>query len=1021
MNWSSGERLQRHYKDKCQKGRNQQNEGAYGRAYVVVENPQQKPNVVAGTFLLNDHYACILFDSGAEKSFVSSAFTPFIDIAPTTLNTSYEVELADGKVLSYHRAVIDCYEKIVRIPLPNDGFLEVQGERPEKDPGSLACIKADEKKLDDIRVVRDFPEVFPDDLSCLPPVREIEFRIDLIPGASPVVKSPYRLALSEMLELSNQLASREGLHSTQSFSMGRTCAFCACCFSKIDLRSGYHQLRVREEDIPKTAFRTRYGHFESTVMPFGLTNAPAIFMDLMNHVCKPYLEKFVIVFIDDILIYSKSEEEHEVHLKTILDLLKKEKLYAKFSKCEFWLKEVQFLGHVVNHDGIHVDPSKVESVKNWKMSHPVNSRSRLDLLISSSLLWLWLILVKIMAASAITISSDSSDESVGSPPSRVILFGDIPTVIPSTSVVAPETSTVAPVISSVAPVVETTLVASPSGLYGLDPYVANRCSLEKLVGYITSITSRPSSSSEFPIAHVTASPGIRRWKRVGSLPARRLAWRHASPRSSNHHPSSSSLSSDSLPVYSSVLDAPDQGYSGSSTRDVPPRSCYPPRRAPRRSEAFRHWCVAPLSTLYPPTTSGDSSERPLHSSSHSAGPSRKRCRSLVDSVPSSTPVMGSLAPTRADLLPPRKRFRDSYSSEASIEEDTEIDPIETEVDMELGIGDGDDVRDHVEIDPRDVRDDTEEYEADTSAGDTVEVGIDPMSAPMLEEEIVELAGEDSSDSSGTRYGIVRSFEDMLIDLDDVVRDFYHHKSEVRIDRIVEIETVQRRLEADQLIAKGQRVSVIERIESLRLENFEVRAMLDIERDRVNSLRLHLSLSQEEFCQVRRDRDDTRGRLRRLESYVERHLDLELGNGNDNGGGDGNGNGTGNGNNGGDNGDGNENRNVNGRGDRPGARKCTYQDFMKCQPLSFKGTGGVVGLIRWSEKMETVFHISNCPERYQVKYATCTLLDSALTWWNFHKRTIRTNAAYALSWRELLKLMTEVYCLRNEIQKIETEL
>ncbi|GJZ09865.1 putative reverse transcriptase domain-containing protein [Tanacetum coccineum] len=132
----------------------------------------------------------------------------------------------------------------------------------------------------------------------------------------------------------------------------------SCVSPKIDLRLGYHQLRAREEDIPKTAFRTRYGHFEFTVMPFVLTNAPAIFMDLMNRVCKPYLDKFVIVFIDDILIYSKSEEEHEVHLKTILDLLKKEKLYAKFSKCEFWLKEVQFLGHVVNHDGIHVDPSK---------------------------------------------------------------------------------------------------------------------------------------------------------------------------------------------------------------------------------------------------------------------------------------------------------------------------------------------------------------------------------------------------------------------------------------------------------------------------------------------------------------------------------------------------------------------------------------------------------------------------------------------------------------------------------------
>nr|GFB07137.1 putative reverse transcriptase domain-containing protein [Tanacetum cinerariifolium]GFB07173.1 putative reverse transcriptase domain-containing protein [Tanacetum cinerariifolium] len=206
-----------HFKDKCPKGRNQQNEGARGRAYVVVENPQQNPNVVAGTFLLNNHYACILFDSGAKKSFVSSAFTPFIDIAPTSLNTSYEVELADGKVvrsfdviigmdwLSYHQAVIDCYKKIVRIPLSNGEILEVQGERPKKDPGSLACIKADEKKLDDIRVVQDFPEIFPDDLSGLPPVREIEFRIDLIPGALPVVKSPYRLAPSEMSELSSQL------------------------------------------------------------------------------------------------------------------------------------------------------------------------------------------------------------------------------------------------------------------------------------------------------------------------------------------------------------------------------------------------------------------------------------------------------------------------------------------------------------------------------------------------------------------------------------------------------------------------------------------------------------------------------------------------------------------------------------------------------------------------------------------------------------------------------------------------
>ncbi|GJT70418.1 putative reverse transcriptase domain-containing protein [Tanacetum coccineum] len=349
-------------------------------------------------------------DSGAEKSFVSSAFTPFIDIAPTALNTSYEIELADRKVVStntilrsctlvllnhvfkidllltrlgsfdviigmdwlaYHRALIDCYEKIVCIPLSNGEILEVQGERPEKDPGSLACIKADEKKLDDIRVVRDFPEVFPDDLLGLPHVREVEFRIDLIPGASPVIRSPYRELNKLTIKNRYPLPKIDDLFDQLQG---------ACCFFKIDLHSGYHQLRVREEDISKTAFRTRYGHFEFTVMPFGMTNAPAIFMDLMNRVCKPYLDKFVIVFIDDILIYSKSEEEHEVHLKMILDLLKEEKLYAKFSKCEFWLKEVQFLGHVVNRNGIHVDPSKVESVKSWKTpKSPIAIRSFLGL------------------------------------------------------------------------------------------------------------------------------------------------------------------------------------------------------------------------------------------------------------------------------------------------------------------------------------------------------------------------------------------------------------------------------------------------------------------------------------------------------------------------------------------------------------------------------------------------------------------------------------------------------------------
>ncbi|GJR01207.1 putative reverse transcriptase domain-containing protein [Tanacetum coccineum] len=194
------------------------------------------------------------------------------------------------------------------------------------------------------------------------------------------------LSNGKILEVQGDCGRRKGYHVAVSCGIPRRSGFlasiagCACCFSKIDLRLGYHQLRVREEDIQKTAFRTRYGHFEFTVMPFRLTNAPTIFMDLMNRICKPYLDKFVIVFIDDILIYLKSEEEHEAHLKTILDLLKKEKLYAKFLKCKFWLKEVQFLGNMVNRVDIHVDPSKVESVKNWKTPEsPTEIRSFLGL------------------------------------------------------------------------------------------------------------------------------------------------------------------------------------------------------------------------------------------------------------------------------------------------------------------------------------------------------------------------------------------------------------------------------------------------------------------------------------------------------------------------------------------------------------------------------------------------------------------------------------------------------------------
>ena len=137
-------------------------------------------------------------------------------------------------------------------------------------------------------------------------------------------------------------------------------------YSKIGRRIGYHQLRVRETDILKTAFRTRYGHFEFTVMPFGLTNAPAAFMDLMHMVFQPYLDQFILVFVDNILIYSKSEREHEDHLRIVLQLLRDHQPYAKFSKCEFWLTEVRFLGHVASASGVLVDPEKVEAVMSWE-------------------------------------------------------------------------------------------------------------------------------------------------------------------------------------------------------------------------------------------------------------------------------------------------------------------------------------------------------------------------------------------------------------------------------------------------------------------------------------------------------------------------------------------------------------------------------------------------------------------------------------------------------------------------------
>nr|GEX50152.1 putative reverse transcriptase domain-containing protein [Tanacetum cinerariifolium] len=366
-------------------------------------------NIVTGTFLLNNYHASMLFDSGADRSFTSTTFSTLLDVAPSTLDTSYAVELPDGRVsetniilrgctlgllghpfnidlmpvelgifdviicmdwLAKYHALIVCDERSSTQKYIQKGcqvyLAQVTSMKAEE--------KSEEKRLEDVPIVQEFMEVFPEDLPGLPPARQVEFQIDLVSGAAPVARALYRLAPAKMQELSTQLQelSDRGFIRPSSLPWGVPIDDLfdqlqgSRVYSKIDPRSGYHQLRVREKDIPKTAFRTRYGHYEFQVMSFGLTNAPAVFMDLINRVCKPYLERFVIVFIDDILIYSKNRKEHEGYHKFILKLLKEEELYAKFSKCKFWLSKVQFLGHVIDSEAIYVDPVKIEAIKDWE-------------------------------------------------------------------------------------------------------------------------------------------------------------------------------------------------------------------------------------------------------------------------------------------------------------------------------------------------------------------------------------------------------------------------------------------------------------------------------------------------------------------------------------------------------------------------------------------------------------------------------------------------------------------------------
>ncbi|WMV55149.1 hypothetical protein MTR67_048534 [Solanum verrucosum] len=231
-------------------------------------------------------------------------------------------------------------------------------------------VEIEAPSIGSIPVVSEFREVFPNDLPGMPPDRDIDFCIDLEPGTHPISIPLYRIAPTKLRELKAQIQELfdKGFIRASASPWGAPILFVkkydgASVFSKIDLRSGDNQLKIRLKDVPKTAFRTRYGHYEFLVMSFVLTNVPAAFMCLMNEVFKPFLDSFVIVIIYDILVYSKSEEEHANHLRIVLGVLGKQSLYAKFSKCEFWLTLVAFLGHVVSKECVMVDPQKIEADK----------------------------------------------------------------------------------------------------------------------------------------------------------------------------------------------------------------------------------------------------------------------------------------------------------------------------------------------------------------------------------------------------------------------------------------------------------------------------------------------------------------------------------------------------------------------------------------------------------------------------------------------------------------------------------
>ncbi|GJV93932.1 putative reverse transcriptase domain-containing protein [Tanacetum coccineum] len=1449
---------------------------------------------------------------------------PFdIDLMPVELG-SFDVIIGMDWLAKYH-ALIVCDEKVVRIPYGNE-VLIIRGDNC--DNGSklniISCTKtqkymekgcqvylaqvtskkaedkSEEKRLEDVSIVREFPKVFPEDFPGLPPTRQVEFQIDLVPGAAPVARAPgfirpisspwgapvlfvkkkdgsFRMCIDyrklNKLTVKNRYPLPRIDDLFDQLQGSRVC-------SKIDLRFGYHQLRVREEDISKTAFRTRYGHYEFQVMPFGLTNAPAVFMDLMNRVCKPYLDRFVIVFIDDILIYSKSRKEHEGHLKLILNLLKKEELYAKFSKCEFWLSKVQFLGHVIDSEGIHVDPAKIEAIKDWASPKtPTEIRQFLGLagyyrrfiegfskiarpmtkLTQKSVKFEWgekaeaafqLLKQKLCSAPILALPEgsenfvvycDASHKGLGAVlmqrekviayasrqlkvheknytthdlelgavvfalkmwrhylyGTKCVVFTDhkslqhildqkelnmrqrrwlellsdydceiryhpgkanvvadalsrkerskplrvralvmtiglnLPKQILSAQSEARKEENfinedLRGMINKLEPRVDGTLCLNnrswipclgdlralimheshkskysihpgsdkmyqdlkklywwpnmkaeiatyvskcltcakvkieyqkPSGLLvqpeipkwkwenitmdfvtklprtaaGQDTIwvIVDRLTksahflpmreddtLEKLTRqYLKEVVSKhgvpaapfealygrkcrspicwaevgdsqlteiiprqretisnqepyPSArdsksicdvrtkTSEFqlaiPLDEIQVDDKLnfieepveimdREVKRLkqSRIPIVKVRWNSKrgpeftweredqmqkkyphlftnsapaaeapvtypfsrlgcvslvsrakvienqvmaisiisissdsskdstdtpvipietpiiaptippspdyTPASPDYSPASDSESDPSedpssdhippLPAISPFLSS-DDDTTDSDTPDIPPspthdtpftkitastqRSPIIPRRRvmilspgqpiphgrpyryhlngsvhmmtakkrvgplPTHHLVVRHSAdhsssdsSSEASSNFHLNASSDSSLRHSlsdHSSpdlpSTSAGPSRKRRRSPMTSVPALSPVSGALSPIRADLIPSPKRVKDSgYLADVEQDSDPEI---QAEIDECCAYADA--LRDRG-IDARVV--------VETIDRDETETGV----RGPVEEEAVEVTYET---------------------LGDLVQRFHDHTQAIPDHRIQTIEGVQREQGHRIVGVESAVIALAERLAELERDNMKLRGTASVENLRkMPSTRSGASMTREEFEELvnRRVAEEMEAReaARTLEPLNENVDELEGENGgNGNGGNRGNGNG---GNGGNRNGNRNGNHGMNYGGFMPVARECTFQDFLKCKPHNFSRTKGVVGLTRWFEKMETVFNISNCPPKYQVKYATCTLQDNALTWWNSHKRTIGVEAAYVMNWVGLMKLMT----------------